>query len=81
MVDGAENMGEGEVARWQGDEDMVCVYGNDEGRWLENSMFAPRNPYIPFCCLYDDKTVRAFFKFRSGSQVFSAEEYPFQDTR
>ena len=48
---------------------------------LRTFKFTPCNPYIPFCCLYDIKMADVFFKFCSGSQVFSAEEYPFQDTR
>ena len=55
--------------------------GGGKGRWLKNVTFALCNPYIPFWCLYDDRTVCVCFKFCSGSHVFSVGKYPFQDTR
>ena len=51
-------------------------------RRLENTGFAPCNLlYIPFQCLYFFSSVWACCRFVSDSQVFSVEEYPFQDTR
>ena len=69
------------VRRGQVGQQGHGVCGGGKGRQLKNDMFAPCNLYMPFCCLYDDKTADACFKFCSGSQVFSTEEYPFQDTR
>ena len=57
----------------------MCVSG--QGRRLENLEFTPRNLYRLFHCLYDVRTEWVCLRFHSGSQVFSADEYPFQDTR
>ena len=61
-------------------EDIVSTSRGE--RWLENTGFAPCSfLYILFCCLYFFNRVWACRRFVLGSQVFSAEEYPFQDTR
>ena len=60
----------------------MCNIRCKEDRQLENPQFAPHIlPYNLFCCLYVFRRVWAYCKFISGSQVFSADEYPFQDTK
>ena len=50
-------------------------------RQLKNLEFAPHSLYKPLCCLYNFRIVWACQRFFSGPQVFSMEEYHFQDTR
>ena len=57
------------------EEDIVSTSRGE--RQLENTGFTPHSfLYIPFCCLYFFNRVWACHRFVSGSQVFSAEEYP-----
>ena len=61
-----------------------AILGGNKGRRLENTQVRTTqlcSIYRFRRCLYSASVVWACCKFPSGSQVFSADEYPFQDTR
>ena len=69
---------------WDGEElynEEDIVGGLVVGKAARELKVHTTQPYKLFRCLYCFRTIWGCHRFFSGSQVFSTEEYPFQDTR